>query len=227
MPPGVAPPYRQAAAWPSSWKPAEATASANTSSNRPGSWNASAVADATPLWNRTNQNTPTKQARIGHITHGRNRTVNGAVSLLVSVGLVTRTFQRSASSGLRFGGALCSNPASNPCAASFSAMRSTWSGPSRRPSLRESAPASSSRSRSPSTASSSPYMSGPRCTICPSPRRTRAAPSLYPDPWTPPSSSTPFLQAFVPRTEIQSVAQASTLIAGFDGRASGSPRAGR
>src|SRR6185437_15444092 len=92
-----APPYRQADACPSSWKPAEATASANTRSSSPGLSNASAVAEATPLWKRTNQNTAAKPARAGHMIQGENRNVNGAVSRRVRTGSVTRTFQRSAS----------------------------------------------------------------------------------------------------------------------------------
>ena len=105
----------------------------NTSSSSPGLLNACAVADATPLWNSTNQQTTRKPARTGHISHGRNRNVNGAVSRLVISGLVTRTFQRSASSGFRFGGALCSVPASRPWSASFSASRTTCCSSSPRP----------------------------------------------------------------------------------------------
>src|SRR4051812_10466504 len=110
MPPGVAPAYRHAAACPSSWKPADSTAIANTASSRPGLLNASAVADATPLWKSTYQQRTPNAASAGHMTHGRNNTVKGAVIRRVAVGLVTSTFQRSARSGLLRGGAASSVP---------------------------------------------------------------------------------------------------------------------
>ena len=91
--------------------------------------------------------------------------MNGAVSRRVSAGSVTTTFQRSASSGFARSGAFASKPASSPCSASFSAIATTCSSSQARPSLSHIAVASSRVSRSPSTSSSSAYMSGPSCTI--------------------------------------------------------------
>src|SRR5919107_1040118 len=105
MPPGVAPPYRHAAAWPSSWKPADSTTSAVISSSSPGLSNAWAVADATPFSMTTNHSVAAKPARIGTRIQGRKRKVNGRVSRRVASGFDTSAFQRSARSGLTFGGA--------------------------------------------------------------------------------------------------------------------------
>src|SRR5215207_8381659 len=77
MPPGRPPPTRHAAAWPISWKAAEAMVSPRTSSSSSGLSNASAVAAATPLWISTNQHTARKPIRAGTSTHGRNRNWNG------------------------------------------------------------------------------------------------------------------------------------------------------
>ena len=62
------------------------------------------------MWISTNQQTARKPISAGISTHGRNRSSNGRVIARVTLGSVTRTFQRSDSSGLDFGGALSSKP---------------------------------------------------------------------------------------------------------------------
>src|SRR3954471_19245330 len=121
MPPGLPPPYRQAAAWPISWNAADATVRPRMSSSSSGLSNAWAVAGATPSWISTNQRTAAKPRSAGSTIHGRNSHLNGAVIRPVTLGSVNRTFQRSASSGFGRSGAFSSEHASRRRGPAFAA----------------------------------------------------------------------------------------------------------
>ena len=105
--------------------------------------------------------------------------MNGAVSQRVDRGLVTSTFQRSASSGFGAAARCCSVPGEQALRGELLRERDDvlLVAAAAEP-LATAQSASSAVVRRPSTLSSSAYMSGPSCTICPSARRTSAAPSL-------------------------------------------------
>ncbi len=102
MTPGVAPPRRAAAACPNSWKPAEKTVTAKTSTSRPGLSNASYVAEASPLRKNTHHVTPAKTAITTSTSSGLNSRAKGDVRRRVRSGSLTAYLNRSASSGLDF-----------------------------------------------------------------------------------------------------------------------------
>ena len=122
MTPGTAPPRRAAAAWPNSWKPAENTVTAITSSSSPGLSNASCAAAARPRSSRTHQHTTRNASSTTAISTGLNRRANGDVIRRVRSGSLTAYLNRSASSGLDFltSGWLPSGLVSRPSGRSWS-----------------------------------------------------------------------------------------------------------
>jgi len=99
MAPGVAPPYRAAAAWPNSWKPADTMVKAKTISSSPGWSKAWSVAEARPFSSRTQAHTATNASRTVATTNGLNKRANGAVIRRVTDGSETTYRNVSASSG--------------------------------------------------------------------------------------------------------------------------------
>ena len=102
MTPGVAPPYRAAAACPNSWKPADTTVTTNTRMSSPGRSNASYAADARPFRKNTHQHTTVNARSRATTIQGRKRNRNGSVSRRVRSGSVTAYRKRRASRGFRF-----------------------------------------------------------------------------------------------------------------------------
>ncbi len=102
MAPGVAPPYRHAAAWPNSWKAADATIMTHRARIMPGWKNAWWSAEARPFSTKTHQLIAAKAASRGTDTTGANSLANGEVMRRVTFSSVMTTLSFSARSGLFF-----------------------------------------------------------------------------------------------------------------------------
>ncbi|MFA4841353.1 MAG: hypothetical protein WC580_06570 [Agrococcus sp.] len=97
--PGAAPAREAAAAWPNSWKPAESTVTANTSSSSHGCSNAWWVADASPFVASTQTVTTANATSTGTTTTGDSSAWNGRVMRCVRAGSVTSLRKRIRSRG--------------------------------------------------------------------------------------------------------------------------------